>query len=189
MTSAFSCEAMADDERCPPIAVCIKAESGDKRAGLTLPEDTNSPVDWATSGSYDRVHFLSYLRCWLQPWTEARAESKDYRLLFVDVAACHLGPEIEAYCWSCGYVLVFHYGGTTSVMQVPDTHVHQPLSKLLLELEQAQFTQRQENNPGDAGRTLQEVIDDIITVWHALDHRKHVKCHWETGVANTLDGT
>ena len=189
MTSAFSCEAMADDERCPPIAVCIKAESGDKRAGLTLPEDTNSPVDWATSGSYDRVHFLSYLRCWLQPWTEARAESKDYRLLFVDVAACHLRPEIEAYCWSCGYVLVFHYGGTTSVMQVPDTHVHQPLSKLLLELEQAQFTQRQENNPGDAGRTLQEVIDDIITVWHALDHRKHVKCHWETGVANTLDGT
>ena len=51
---------------------------------------------------------------------------------FVDVVVCHLGAEIEAYCWECGYVLVFHYGGITSVMQVPDTHIHQPFSRFVL---------------------------------------------------------
>ena len=138
---------------------------------------TNFSLDWTTSGSYDRVHFLSYLECWLDKWSEVMAAPKDYRLLFADVAACHLGPEIEAYCWECGYVLVFHYGGTTSIMQAPDTHIHQPFSSLYLECEQAQFTKRRLKNPGDVGRTLQEVIDDVITCWRAMDHQKGVKGH------------
>ena len=100
-----------------------------------------------------------------------------------------MGKEIEDYCWECGYVLVYHYGGTTSVMQVPDTHLHQPFSSLYLEVEQAKFTKRQEFDPGNVNRTLQEVLDDVITVWRAMDHMKGVNGHWETGVANKLDGT
>ena len=38
MTSAFSSKAAAEDEFRPPLAVCIKAASGERRAGLTLPE-------------------------------------------------------------------------------------------------------------------------------------------------------
>ena len=44
-------------------------------------------------------------------------------------------------------------------------------------------------NPGDVGRTVQEVIDDVITCWRAVDHQKGVKGHWEIGVANKRDGT
>jgi hypothetical protein len=72
-------------------------------------------------------------------------------------------------------------------MQVPDTHIHQPFSKLYLECEQAKFTQRQEFNPGCVTRTLQEVLDDVVTVWRAMDHQKGVDGHWETGVACKLD--
>ena len=128
MTSAFSCEVQATAARKPPIAMCIKAKSDERGGKAELPLYTNFSLDWARSGSYDRIHFLSYLKCWLEKWTDARAAAKDYRLLSVDVAACHLGPEIEAYCWECGYVLVFHYGGTTSIMQVLDKHIHQPFS-------------------------------------------------------------
>ena len=133
MTCGVSSAYLAMTDRKPPIAACIKATSAARAKAVRLPNYTNFSLDWTTSGSYDRVHFLSYLECWLEKWSEHRAEMKDYRMLFVDVAACHLGQEIEDYCWSCGYVLVFHYGGTTSIMQVPDTHIHQPFSALFLE--------------------------------------------------------
>ena len=189
MTSAVSSELLAKSSRKPPVAACIKADSAQRAKAVVLPAYTNFSLDWTTTGSYDRVHFLSYLECWLEKWTPDRAASKDYRILFLDVAACHLGPEIEAYAWECGYVLVYHYGGTTSVMQVPDTHIHQPFSALYLEVEQAAFTARQMNEPGNVNRTLQEVLDDVVTVWRAMDHMKGVNGHWETGVANKLDGT
>ena len=189
MTSAFSCWKLALATRKPPIAACIKAKSKARASAVNLPAYTNMSLDWTASASYDRVHFLAYLRCWLVPWTAARASAGDYRILFLDVAACHLGPEIAAYCWECGYVLLYHYGGTTSVMQVPDTHIHQPFSKLFLELEQRRFTERQEFNPGCVSRTLQEVLDDVVTVWRAMDHQRGVDGHWETGVACALDST
>jgi hypothetical protein len=154
-----------------------------------LPKYTNMSLDWTRSGSYDRIHFLAYLKCWLEKWTETRAAAKDYRIIFLDVVACHMGPEIETYCWECGYVLIYHFAGTTSVMQVPDTHIHQPFSKLYLEVEQAKFTKRQEMQPGNVNRTLQEVLDDVVTVWRAMDHQRGVTGHWETGVANKLDGS
>ena len=189
MTSAFSCWRMASASRKPPIAACIKARSPAIAAGIRLPKYTNFSLDWTQSASYNRVQFLAYLKCWLLAWTPERASAGDYRIIFLDVAACHMGPEIEAYCWECGYVLIYHYGGTTSVMQVPDTHIHQPFSKLYLELEQAKFTMRQESNPGNVNRTLQEVLDDVVTVWRTMDHQKGVDGHWETGVACKLDST
>ena len=73
-------------------------------------------------------------------------------------------------------------------MQVPDTHIHQPFSALYLEVEQAKFTKRQLTEPGNVSRTLQEVLDDVVTVWRAMDHKKGVIGHWETGVAGMLNG-
>ena len=72
---------------------------------------------------------------------------------------------------------MFHYGGSTSIMQVPDTHIHQPFSSLYLECEQAQFTRKRLTHPGDVGRSLQQVIDDVVTCWRAMDHQKSVKGH------------
>ena len=189
MTSAFSCWKLAAASNKPPIAACIKAKSKARASKVVLPKHTNMSLDWTPSASYDRVHFLAYLRCWLVRWTIARALAGDYRILFLDVAACHMGPEIEAFCWECGYVLLYHYGGTTSVMQVPDTHIHQPFSRLFLELEQRRFTERQEMEPGNVNRSLQEVLDDVVTVWRAMDHQRGVDGHWETGVACALDST
>ena len=40
----------------------------------------------------------------------------------------------------------------------------------------------------EIGRTMQEVIDDVVTVWRGMDHQKGVNGYWETGVASELDG-
>ena len=40
----------------------------------------------------------------------------------------------------------------------------------------------------EIGRTMQEVIDDVVTVWRGMDHQKGVNGNWETGVANKLGG-
>ena len=73
-------------------------------------------------------------------------------------------------------------------MQVPGTHIHQPLSQRFLEVEQAFFTKKQLKEPGNVNRTLQEVLNDVITVWRSMDHQLGVKGHWETGVSNLLNG-
>ena len=45
MTSAFSSKAVAEDEFRPPLAVCIRGASGERRAGLKLPEYMKFSVD------------------------------------------------------------------------------------------------------------------------------------------------
>ena len=132
MTCALSCEVLATADARQPIAMCIKAQPAQRGEAIELPRYTNCSLDWTTSGSYDRVRFLSYLQCWLEKWAQVRAELNAYRFLFVDVAACHLGGEIVEYGWQCGHVLVYHHGGTTSVRQVPDTHIHQPCFTVVL---------------------------------------------------------
>ena len=97
MTSVFSCWRMASASRKPPIAACIKARSPAIAAGIRLPKYTNFSLDWTQSASYNRVQFLAYLKCWLLAWTPERASAGDYRIIFLDVAACHTGSEIEAY--------------------------------------------------------------------------------------------
>ena len=130
MTCAVSSTVLAMAARKPPIAACIKAESAARAKAVILPAYTNFSLDWTTSGSYDRVHFLSYLTCWLGKWTEARAAANDYRILFLDVAACHMGKEIEAYCWECGYVLVSRR--RHHVRNASPRHAHPPTVFLLV---------------------------------------------------------
>ena len=76
------------------------------------------------SGSYDRIQCLSYLDAWLGPWSEVRAAANDYCILYSDVAAGHIGDDVDKLCWSKGYVYLLHYGGTTAIIQVNDTDCH-----------------------------------------------------------------
>jgi hypothetical protein len=124
----------------------------------------------------------------LEPWTDERASSRDYRILYLDVAAAHLGKDVEEYCWAKGYVYLLHYGGTTGICQVNDTHCHLQLSQFYLEREQAFFTEIQKYDPGNVNRTLDQVVADVVTTWRSIDHLKGYIGHWETGLANKLNG-
>ena len=106
----------------PPVALCVRAKSAQALEGIKLPERFRMSLDWSLSGSYNEPRFFAYLDQWLQPWSEERAAADDYRLLYLDVAASHLGAAVEEFCWQRGYIYLLHYGGTTSVAQVNDTH-------------------------------------------------------------------
>ena len=86
--------------------------------------------------------------------------------------------------------MLYHYGGTTALAQVNDTHLHAPLSRLYQELETECFLRRQEKNGSkDIGRSNQEVIDDICETWRVLDHGQVATGHLHVGLTNKLDGS
>ena len=91
------------------------------------------------------------------------------------VAPSHCGPEVVALAHSRGYAILYHYGGTAGVAQVNDTDLHGELSSIYIDLEQTAFNNQQMVDPGNIGRTLQNVLDDACAAWRCCDHRKGVK--------------
>jgi hypothetical protein len=108
----------------------------------------NFSTQFAEKGSYRSEHLLQYLDRWLDPWTEERASSRDYRLLFLDLAKSHLGDDVREFCWKRGYFLLYHYGCTTGVTQVNDTDLHGHFEKIYIEFEQTFFNDQQLIEPG-----------------------------------------
>ena len=112
------------------------------------------------------------------------------RILMMDSYAAHLTKAVSDLAWRRGYIVLYHYGGTTALAQVNDTHLHAPFSRLYQELEGACFLRRQEKNGSkDIGRANQEVIDDICETWRVLDHGQVATGHLHVGLTNKLDGS
>ena len=139
-----------------PLELLAKARSSRRTAKLEIPAGTNVSVQWSEKGSYRHANMVSYLRKWLDPWTEARARRGDYRILMMDVAASHLSPELVDLAWSRGYCVLYHYGCTTAVAQVNDTHCHADYSAIFCEFELASMVQQRLFDPMNIGRTLQQ---------------------------------
>lgn len=101
---------------------------------------------------------LEFLRRWLEEWTPAREAAHDWRLLYLDAFRAHLDPSISALAWERGYVAVYHGGCTTGITQVNDTDLHGQLESIYLELESISFAEQQLVDPGNIGRTRQQVM-------------------------------
>jgi hypothetical protein len=189
MTVVTSSPLAASQPRRLPLELLFKAKSARRTRHLDLPDDLNVSVQWAEKGSYRVEHILNFLKRWLDEWTPERASCHDYRILFMDVAKSHLGDPIIEMAWSRGYLVLYHYGCTTGVAQVNDTDLHGDFERHYLEFEQAAFNAQQLYDPGCVTRTLQNVVDDSIATWAAVDHGKGVSGHRRTGVSVRLDGS
>ena len=189
MTMVASWRQLAKCRNKPPLEVCVKGASSGIIKGVMLPKEMRFSLAWSLSGSYDKIRFLAYLECWLDPWTPERAKANDYRLLYGDVASGHLGQDVIDFCWQRGYVYLLHYGGTTSIMQVNDTACHGDFEAEYLEVEQASFNRRHLSDPGNVSRSLQEVLDDVVTTWRTIDHCRAVDGHKNVGLSIPLNGT
>ena len=175
MTTVTSNPTAASSAANMPLELLCKAKSQKRTAGLVLPANTSVSLAWSEKGSYRQANILKYIDRWLEPWTELRAAHSDWRLLMLDVASSHCGPEVVALAHSRGYAILYHYGGTTGVAQVNDTDLHGELSSIYIDLEQTAFNNQQTVDPGNIGRTLQNVLDDACAAWRCCDHRKGVK--------------
>ena len=83
---------------------------------------------------------------------------------------------------SRGYIALFHYGGTTGVVQVDDTDCHGDFEQTYLELEQISFNERQAVDPGNISRLPQEVLEEACSAWRLVDHTRGVLGHKRNGL-------
>ena len=177
MTSVTSDPALASRPERMPLELLCKAKSPRRSRGLVLPPGALVSVTWSEKGSYRQTHVLAYLDRHSEPWTELRARENDWRILMLDVAASHCGPEVVALAHSRGYACLYHYGCTTGVAQVNDTDLHGKFSHLYIGREQAAFNMQQMFDPADISRNLQAVLNDASATWRCCDHQKGVRGH------------
>ena len=193
MTAVTSSAAAASSPRKLPLELLAKSSckkgTPPRIAKLRIPNDLNVSVQWSEKGSYRHENMVAYLTRWLEPWSEWRARRGDYRILMMDLAASHLSPLLLDLAWSRGYCILYHYGCTTAVAQVNDTHCHADFSDIFTELECASMVQQRLLDPANIGRTLQQVLDDAAATWRVLQHDRGVSGHLYDGLSNALDGS
>ena len=59
-------------------------------------------------------------------------------------------------------------GGTTSIEQCPDTHMHQRFSRLFLELEQRRFTEKHGKHDAAYAQAVEEGLNWTVVPAHVL---------------------
>ena len=95
-----------------------RAKSSARIRSLKGPADMNLSVVGSEKGSDRQEHILRYLAKWLDPWTDERSAAADYRLLMMDMAGSHVQQSVVDFAWGRGYMVLYHYGGITGVLQV-----------------------------------------------------------------------
>ena len=161
MTTVTDDPAAATQPRRLPLEMLVKGKTPRNRSKvlqrLRLPRDLNVSVNVGPKGSYRLEHVRAFLERWLDPWTPAREEAKDYRLLYMDCYRAHLDQGLVNFAFSRGYIILLHYGCTTGICQVNDTDLHEKFSTIYQELETAAFTEQQREDPANITRTHQQV--------------------------------
>ena len=143
-------------------------------------------VQVAPKGSYRAEHVAEFLKAALPNWTPARAAARDWRILYLDAYKAHFAEEVVAAAWERGFVCLWHGAGTTGVMQVDDAHLHASLERIYLDMEAASFSYQQYWNPGNISRSREDVVNDAVSTWSALDHPAVARGHVRNGLTNDL---
>lgn len=167
----------------------FRARSNRRARGLEPPPGVNLSITWAEKGSYRAENIVAFLRMRLEEFTPARQEAQAWRILLLDVARSHMHEDAAALAFERGYILLFHFGCTTAIMQVNDTDCHAPLSRVCLHLEEARFAAQQMVDPGNISRTLRDVVADAASAWRQVNHHQASEGHKRVGLSNALDGS
>ena len=141
----------------PPIEVLFKGKTKRVLAKVSAPVDVNVSLAFQEKGSYRSADMVAYLEKYLEPWTPERAQKGDWKILMLDSYRAHWSEDIERCCWERGYLALYHYGNTTGVMQVNDTHLHGPFKRIYLNYEEDAFAKQLMHDPGDISRSREQV--------------------------------
>jgi len=121
---------------------------------------------------------------------EARP-GRRWRIILADFYGPHADDTVWDLCWSRMYVQILIGGGVTGILQVPDTHVHGPLSRRYQDLEMQDLLEQQRLNPaGCPSRSRESCCRDLIAAWR--DRPMHLLAQrgwWDNLLANDLKGS
>ncbi len=145
-------------------------------------------VQVSDSGSYRMEHVLTYLD---RALARRPGEPHDWRILYCDVYAAHLGDPVSRLAWSHNYVMVIHGGGTTGVAQVNDTHLHQALSREYQRLEQQDLYRELARRPSSCPTRQRGVcMRDLHLIWQREEiHLAAAEGFQRNMLTNAVDGS
>ena len=174
----------------PPLQLMFRVKGRGERVLQQLQEAIPTWAPWLSvttspSGSYCEADILNYLELVLDPMVPGR----DWRILLVDDYRAQTTLAVRRAAWHRGYVVVAHGGGTTGVMQVNDTDLHQPLKREYMNLESAEMLDQQRLRPaGVPVPRKQDCIAWMATVWHSRAmHSAVAEGFLKTGQTNSFD--
>ena len=129
LTTSSQFTAVAGCPDCPkPPAECMFKAVPDGPVDARLQEFLRSrgfptwfTVTTGPKGSYREQDIISFLKKHLEPWSEGR----DWRIMLADDFSAHKSENVWAFCWSRGYILLIHGGGSTPVGQTVDTDLNE----------------------------------------------------------------
>ena len=184
-TTVYSDRAAALAPGGPHLEVLFRGKEKDL-AELEVPSGVNISLGFGPKGSYRLEQCLIFLRRALAPWTVARADANDYRMLYLDAYKAHMADEVKELAWERGYVLCFHWGCTTGICQVNDTDLHQHVEREYQYWESKSFADQQLLDAGNISRTRQQVLDDVVKTWAGVSHEIAAQGHLRVGLSNSL---
>jgi len=146
------------------------------------------PLAWfsvaaAPRGSYRKENIVKYLERHLPLMTPAR----EWRILMCDVFSAHMDDDVVGAALRRGYVLAFHGGGCTGVVQCNDTHLHQRLSARYQEIEMADLLEQERLQPRSCPkRDRDDCIRDAIAAWNSAEmHKRAAEGHKQNMLTET----
>jgi hypothetical protein len=144
-------------------------------------------VATSDSGSYATPQIVQMLERHLEPWSDTR----QWRILLCDAYKPHADEAVRRLCWNRGYIVVLHGGGTTGVLQVPDTHMHSLLSREYQELEMRDLVTRMQLEPSKLPlRIREDCMRDLVTVYtRGHLHRQTSLGFTHNMLTSALDGS
>ena len=110
-------------------------------------------------------------------------------MLYPDAFGPHLTQRVRDLAFERGFVVGYHGGGTTGVVQVNDMDLHAAFEREYMDAECVSFFEQNLADPGNIARTRQQIIDDAVAVWRGLDHVEGVRGHKRTGLSIDLSGS
>ena len=166
-----------DDSDCSG-ACLFKAPGGGSAMRRTLHVPPNMLLQFQEKGSYRLQDVLEFLE-WLLPTVD---KVEDSQLIVLDWYSAHLDPDVKTLVERKGHKLLLQGGGTTPFTQVPDTHLHKPLSDAYKEEEMLDLHAQRLVRPHKMPfRTKQKCLDSCYTARKTLSPALSRKGFVETG--------
>ena len=153
------------------------------RSEFDVPADMLIQFD--AKGSYRHGTVEAFLK-WVLPLETNPADSFVVNL---DWFAAHLCPEVQRLIENLGHVRLMIPGGITPDVQVPDTHLNQPLNREYQNLEirdsNLELATRADSVPSTSRQT---VATRIYEAWQRSQASNEESAWIQNGIMNNLDG-
>ena len=189
--TTFSNEERIKAGEIPYCQCCFKADGEVLQGRLQEHLRSRGYDSWFTvittpKGSYREADVLNFLDLYLPKMTPGRR----WRIIMADDFRPHKSPNAFRLCWTRGYVLVVHGGGTTPVAQTPDTDENQHVKREYSAVETLELMRQFRDTAVAVPRVNEQTaLDMMYDIMQKKEmHLRAAKGYKYTGATIDLDG-